>query len=112
MRPSFTATPDFLDPALRRGMRFGEPADQLRLAIGFRPALFEIGEILKKVSEQIRVARAGFARRRGHNVRRALREREFRAFDVGYKRRETGSRSLVSLPDGVLDLASSGTGYP
>ena len=90
---------------LRRGMRFREPADQLRLAIGSRPALFEIGKVLREVSKQIRVACAGLAQGRSHNVRRALREREFRALEVGHELGEAGSRGLVPPPDGALDLA-------
>ena len=42
MRPSFTDTPDFLNAACAATCDFGEPADQLRLAVGFRSALFEI----------------------------------------------------------------------
>lgn len=60
------------ESSLRRGMRFGEPADPLRLVIGSRPALFEIGKVLEEVSKQIRVARSGLTPGRGHNVRRAL----------------------------------------
>ena len=86
-------------------MRFGEPADQLRLAIGSRPTLFEIRMVLEKVSKQIRIARTDLAEGRGHNVRRALREREFRALNVGHERSDTGSRGLVPPPDGTLDLA-------
>ena len=49
-------------------MRFGESGEQLHLAIGLRPALFEIGKVLEEVSEQIWEARAGLAQGRGHNA--------------------------------------------
>src|SRR5215813_2472286 len=83
--PLLHAHARLFESSLRRGMRFSEPADQLRLAIGFRPALLEIGKVLEEVSKQIRVASAGLAQGRGHNVRRALREREFRALNVGHE---------------------------
>src|SRR5680860_1875152 len=86
-------------------MRFGEPADELRLVIRFCPALFEIGKVLEEASEEIRVARASLAQDCGHHVRRALREREFRALDVVHERGETRRRGLVPPPDSALDLA-------
>ena len=75
-------------------MRLGEPTDELRFAIGLRPALFELGKVLEEVSEQIRVAGTGLIEGSVDNVRHVLREREFRALDVAHERGEV--RELLS----------------